>query len=191
MLASGVLAGICVFFAPLVVLALGLLAAYLASVASDGHAPVFGLGRPLEAADFRSVFAPAINEAPLLVSAGLVGGMLAQFRRWLARRTDPSLLVAGIRPIFPEFALLYTLLVGLALGVAATHGGWPHVTRLLGAAPIFLLFMLIATWLAHAIWHYSFCNIIDLLARDRDRDAASALRGRARWLGSHRPSRWV
>src|SRR6266508_6175263 len=76
-LAAGLLAGACVFFAPLLVLALGLLAAYLADVISDGQAAIFHLARPLTSDDFRAVFAPAINEAPLLVSAGLVGVLLA------------------------------------------------------------------------------------------------------------------
>ena len=48
-LISGVLAGICVFFAPLLVLALGLLGAYLTNLISDGAIPVFDLARPLAA----------------------------------------------------------------------------------------------------------------------------------------------
>jgi hypothetical protein len=185
-LISGLLAGMCVFFAPLVVLALGLMAGYLAYVASDGQTNVLGVGREFVAADFRSVFAPAIHEAPLLVSAGLIGAMLAQFRRWLARRADPAFLAAGIRPFFPEFAFLYALLVALTVGLAATHGGWLQLERLMGAAPVYLLFMGCATWLAHAVWNYSFRNLIDLLATAKDRDAASALRGRARPLAARR-----
>ena len=184
-LASGFLAGLCVFFAPLLILAVGLMAAYLAYVAGDGDTYLWGLARPLERRDFQAVFAPAVNEAPLLVSAGLIGGIMAQCRRWLARRADPGLLVAGIRPFFPEFALLYALLVALVLALAVTRGGWLQLHRVLGAAPVFLLFMLCATWLAHAVWHYCFRNILDLLASDRDREAAGALRGRRRHLPSH------
>jgi hypothetical protein len=184
-LVSGFLAGVGVFFAPLLILALGLLAAYLASSASDSAAPLFGLSRPLEAADFRAVFAPAVNQAPVLVSAGLIGAMMAQFRRWLARRADPARLAAGARPSLPEFALLYALLVGFTLGAAATWGGWVHVRRLAGAAPIFLLFMLCATWLTHAVWHYCFRNVLALLASGPERAAASALRGPA--LGGSAP----
>lgn len=185
-LISGLLAGICVFFAPLVVLAVGLMAAYLAHVASDGQATVLGVDRQFVAADFRGVFAPAIREAPLLVSAGLIGAMLAQFRRWLARRADPAFLAAGIRPFFPEFAFLYVSLVALTLGLTVTRGDWLHLERLLGAAPVYLLFMGCATWLAHAVWNYSFRNVIDLLATGKDRDAALELRGRARPLAARR-----
>jgi hypothetical protein len=179
-LLSGFLAGLCVFFAPMLVLALGLLAAYLAFVASDGTAPVFGLGRPLETSDFRAVFAPAINEAGLLVAAGALGAVLAGFRRWLARRADPAFLAAGARPFFPEFGVLYVLLVALTLVLAALHGGWVQVHRLIGAAPVFLFFMICATWLAHAVWHYCFRSILDLLASGSERAAASALGAQAR-----------
>jgi hypothetical protein len=188
-LASGFLAGTCVFFAPLVILALGLLAAYLAYVASDGHSTLLGLGRPLTSDDFRSVFAPAVNEAPLLVSAGLAGMFLSQLRRWLARRADPAFLVAGRRPFFPEFCLLYVLLVGLTLAFTSLNGGVPQLNRLLGAAHIYLLFMLCATWLAHAVWQYCFQNIVDLLASQQEREAALALRGQARLLGHSRSAR--
>ncbi|MGH2369191.1 MAG: hypothetical protein ACRDI2_13425, partial [Chloroflexota bacterium] len=91
--------------------------------------------------------------------------------------------LSGIRPFFPEFAFLYVLLVGLALGLALTRGGWPQVQRLLEAAPVFLLFMLCATWLAHAVWNYCFRNLLELLASGPERDAASALRGRGQGLG--------
>jgi hypothetical protein len=122
----------------------------------------------------------------LLVSAALVGMLLAQFRRWQARRSDPGLLAAGIRPFFPEFLLLYTLLIGLSLGLAATHGGAPQLRRLIGAAPVFLPFMLCLTWLAHSVWSYCFRSVLDLLATAADRDAATELRGRARAI---RPAR--
>ena len=181
-LISGVLAGICVFFAPLLVLALGLLGAYLANLISDGAIPVFDLARPLAAEDFRAVFAPAINEAPLLVTAAILGGVMAQFRRWHSRRADPAFLAAGIRPFFPEFSLLYVLLVGLTLGMAATHGGSAQLQRLVGAAPVYLPFMLCGAWLTHSVWNYCFRNIVDLLASPEDRDAATTLRGRARLL---------
>jgi hypothetical protein len=185
-LVSGALAGVCVFFTPLLILALGLLGAYLADVVSDGEIAIFHLARPLTSDDFRAVFAPAVNEAPLLVSAGLLGGALAQFRRHQARRSDPGLLAAGIRPFFPEFLLLYVLMTGLALGLALTHGGMPQVRRLVLWAPIFLPFLLCVTWLAHSVWSYCFRNVLDLLATAADRDAASELRGRSR---AARPAR--
>ena len=188
MLASGVLAGICVFFAPLLILALGLLGAYLAYVISDGDFSIFRLARPLTADDFRAVFAPAVNEAPLLVSAGLLGGVLAQFRRRQARRSDPGLIAAGIRPFFPEFLLLYGMLVVLSFGLAVTHGGWPQIQRLIGAAPVFFPFLLCGTWLAHSVWSYCFGNVLDLLATAADRTAATELRGRARAVRRPRPS---
>jgi hypothetical protein len=182
-LIAGFLAGVGVFFAPLVVLALGLLAAYLGYISSDGSTPLWRAGRPLEATDFRAVFAPAVNEFPLLLCAGLMGAALGAFRRWLAQRTDPARLAAGSRPFFPEFALLYVLLAGLTVALAFIRGGPPQVHRLLGAAPVFLLFLLCATWLAHAVWHYCFRNIVSLLASEPERDAATALRHHIR---SHR-----
>jgi hypothetical protein len=175
-LVSGFLAGICVFFAPLVVLALGLLAAYLHYVASDASSPMFGLEHPPEAADFRAVFAPAINSPALLVIAGVFGSLLAAFRRLLARRADPALLAAGIRPFFPEFAASYLLLTLYTLGLAFAAGGWWQVHRLATAAPVFLLFLVCATWLVHAVWQYGFRNAIELLASPPERDAAAALR---------------
>jgi hypothetical protein len=181
-LVGGFLAGLAVFFTPLVVLALGLLAAYLAYIVSDADVPLLGMNGPLTSRDFRAVFAPAVNEAPLLVSAGLVGSLLASFRRWQAKRTDPSLLAVGRRPFFPEFALLYVVLVALTLLLAATHGGGPQVRRLVFAAPVYLPFMLCVTWLAHSIWSYCFRSTMDLLASASEHDAAMALRSRARRL---------
>jgi hypothetical protein len=179
-LLSGFLAGLCVFFAPLLILALGLLAAYLAYVVSDGDVSIFRLARPLSSDDFRAVFAPAINEAPLLLASGLVGGILAQVRRRHARRSDPGLLAAGIRPFFPEFLLLYALLIAITIGQAATHGGLPQIERLLAAAPVFLPFMLCVAWLAHSVWSYCFRSVLDLLAGPGDLSAATELRARAR-----------
>ena len=175
-LVSGFLAGICVFFAPLVVLALGLLAAYLHYVASDASSPMFGLERPPEAGDFRAVFAPAIHSPALLLAAGACGSVLAAFRRALARRADPAFLAAGAQPFFPEFAASYLLLALYVLGLAFAGGGWPQVHRLATAAPVFLLFLICATWLVHAIWQYCFRNVINLLASAAEREAAAALR---------------
>src|SRR3954453_15242749 len=73
-LVGGFLAGVCVFFAPLAVLALGLLAAYLNYVASDASGPLFGLERPPDAADFRAGFAPAAHAPAALAAAGGGGG---------------------------------------------------------------------------------------------------------------------
>ncbi len=188
-LVSGFLAGVCVFFAPLVMLAIGLLAAYLTYVANDGTSSVLGLARPLTSEDFRSVFAPVVNEAPLLAISGTVGLTLALLRRTLARRADPAFLAAAIRPFFPEFCALYAMLVAITFSLSATRSGWPQVERLMGAAPIYLLFMLCATWLAHAVWHYAFHNLVDLLATERDREAAQTLRGQARLLRTARPLR--
>lgn len=188
LLSSGFLAGLCVFFAPLVILACGLLTTYVFSLVQEGNNPLMGADQPLTQADFRSVFAPAVNEAPLLLSAGLLGVLLAQFRRWIYRRTDGANLVFGRRPFFPEFAVTYGLLVGLALGVAATHGGWVQVERLARGAPAFLLLMLCATWMVLAVWSYCFRNIIELFASGPERDAAAALSGRGgrfRPHGSH------
>ncbi|MGI8424962.1 MAG: hypothetical protein ACR2NO_12765 [Chloroflexota bacterium] len=179
-LLSGVLAGACVFFTPLLILGLGLLAAYLAYVVSDGQISVFALARPLTEDDFRSVFAPAVNEAPLLAGAALSGGAMAQFRRWLARRSDPGRLAAGVRPFFPELLLVYCMLIALTIGMAATHGGTPQLRRLLDAAPVFIPFMLCGAWLALSVWSYSFRSALDLLASESDRSAATELRGRAR-----------
>lgn len=179
-LVSGAVAGACVFFTPLFILALGLLAAYLAYVVSDGQIPIFALARPLTQEDFRSVFAPAINEAPLLVSATLLGGVMALVRRRLARRSDPGLLAAGIRPFFPELMAIYVMLVVLTVGMAATHGGAPQLQRLFNAAPVFLPFMLCGAWLTHSVWSYCFRSVLDLLASDADRTAATELRARAR-----------
>ena len=184
-LSSGFLAGLCVFFAPLAILACGLLATYVFSLVQEGNNPVVGADRPLSQADFRSVFAPAVNEAPLLLSAGLLGVFLAQFRRWIYRRTDGANLAFGRRPFFPEFAFTYGLLVCLTLGVAATHGGWTQVERLLRGAPAFLLLMLCATWMVLAVWSYCFRNIIDLFASGSERDAAAALSGRGRRFTAH------
>ncbi|HVG95820.1 MAG TPA: hypothetical protein VNK05_02875 [Chloroflexota bacterium] len=185
-LLSGFLAGLCVFFAPLVVLGIGLLAAYLVSVASDGSGTVFDAGRTLDRADFQGVFAPAVNHAPLLVVAGLIGALLAAFRRWLGGRAARA--GRGRRgrvelPYFREFAFLYAVMVGLVLGLALTSGGWPQALRLLNAAPAFVLLMFCATWLAQAVWSYCFGNIIELLASRGERDAAAAMRGRGRRLG--------
>ena len=188
-LLSGVVAGACVFFTPLLVLALGLLAAYLAYVVSDGQIPVFALARPLTQDDFRSVFAPAVNEAPLLISAALLGGVMAQVRRRLARRSDPGLLAAGIRPFFPELIAVYCMLVVLSVGMAATHGGVPQLQRLLNAAPVYLPFMLCGAWLTHSVWSWSFRSVLDLLASDSDRTAATELRARARAVRQRRYSR--
>jgi hypothetical protein len=182
-LASGFLAGLCVFFAPLAFLAVGLLAAYLASRADDGARSFLSLARPIERSDFRGVFAPAVEQAPLLLTAGLLGAALAHFRRWLWLRRDAFALVYDRRPYFPELALVYVLLVGLALFVAGTRGGWPQVARLLHAAPAFFLLMVCATWLSHAVWSYAFGNLIELLSSGPERDAAAALRGRGRRLG--------
>ena len=183
-LLSGFLAGLCVFFAPLVVLAIGLLAAYLASVAGDGSGTVLDAGRTLDRDDFRAVFAPVVNQAPLLVSAGLVGALLAQFRRWLAGRdARPGRGRRVGTPYFREFAFLYAVLVLLALGLAVTGGGRPQAERLLNAAPAFILLTFCATWLALAVWSYCLGNIIELLASRGERDAAAALRGRGRRLG--------
>jgi hypothetical protein len=179
-LLAGFLAGMGVFFAPLMILGLGLLAAYLADVVSADSVPLFSLGRPLTADDFRGVFAPAVNEAPLLGGAGLLGAAVAQFRRWQARRADPALLAAGVRPYFPEFALVYALLVALAAGAALLHGGWSQLARLVNAAPVFLPFMLCATWLTLVIWGYCFRSVVDLLATRDERAAAVGLRGRVR-----------
>ena len=180
MLASGALAGVCVFFTPLLILALGLLAAYLADVISDGDVAIFSLARPLTRDDFRAVFAPAVNEAPLLLASALLGGILALLRRRQARRRDPGLLAAGIRPFFPEFLPLYVLLVAVTVAQAATHGGVPQLQRLLGSAPVFLPFMLCVTWLAHSVWGYCFRSVLDLLASPGDLTAATELRARAR-----------
>lgn len=177
-LLSGFLAGVCVFFAPMLVLGVGLVAAYLAYVVSDGTSPAFGMGRPLTSADFRAVFAPAVNEVPLLSTLGLTGAALAQFRRWLMQRADKAMLLSGVRPFFPEFAFLYLSLVVLTPASVLMRGGWPQAQRLLDAAPVFLLFMLCATWLFHAVWQYSFRNVIDLLASAAERTAASDLRRR-------------
>jgi hypothetical protein len=185
-LLSGFLAGLCVFFAPLVVLGIGLLAAYLVSVASDGSGTVFDAGRTLDRADFQGVFAPAVNQAPLLVVAGLVGAVLAQFRRWLGGRAARPGRAGRVRlelPYFREFAFLYAVLAGLTLGLALLNGGWPQAQRLLNAAPAFILLMFCATWLAQAVWSYCFGNIIELLASRGERDAAAAMRGRGRRLG--------
>src|SRR5262245_17381945 len=133
-LLSGFLAGLGVFFAPLAVLAAGLLAAYVGSVVSDSGSFVLAPGRPLDRADFQGVFAPAVNQSPLLVSAGLMGAILAQFRRWLGLRVDRAGFARRRRPYFREFAFLYVLLTGFVLGLAAVNGGWPQVERLLRAA---------------------------------------------------------
>ncbi|HEX2515505.1 MAG TPA: hypothetical protein VH257_12430 [Chloroflexota bacterium] len=186
-LLSGLLAGLCVFFAPLAVLAVGLLATYLASVVGEGSSVLLGADRSLQRADFQAVFAPAINEAPLLVSAGLVGAVLAQFRRWLYAHQDPADIIRGRRPYFRELTFLYAALVALILGLAAVRGGWVQVDRLLHAAPAFFLLMLCATWLAHAVWSYCFRNIIELLASGAERAAAAALFEGRRRLG-HRSS---
>jgi hypothetical protein len=186
-LLSGLLAGLCVFFAPLAVLAVGLLATYLASLVGEGSSVLLGAGRTLQRSDFQAVFAPAINEAPLLVSAGLVGAVLAQFRRWLYAHQDPADIIRGRRPYFRELAFLYAALVALILGLAAVRGGWVQVDRLLHAAPAFFLLMLCATWLAHAVWSYCFRNIIELLASGAERAAAAALFEGRRRLG-HRSS---
>ena len=174
-LVAGFFAGICVFFTPLFILAVGLLATYLASQLSDGGSTPFNAGRPLTATDFRAVFAPAINHAPLLLCVGLIGATLAQVRYRQTRRVDAASLAAGVRPFFPEFALLYVLLLALTLSLAVVHGGWPQVHRLIdpNTAPVYLLFMLCATWLAHAVWHYCFNNLIDLFAGSSEREAAA------------------
>ena len=182
-LISGFVAGMCVFVAPLVVLALGLLAAYLNYVASDASSPLFGIDRPPEAAQFRAVFAPVVNAPAAVTAAGVCGALLAAVRRRLARRADPALLAAGIRPFFPEFAASYVLLFMFLVGLAFATGGGRQVHRLAGAAPVFLLFVLCATWLAHGVWQYCFRNVIELLASAPERDAAAALRAR-------RPPRW-
>jgi hypothetical protein len=186
-LLSGLLAGLCVFFAPLAVLAVGLLATYLASLVGEGSSVLLGADRSLQRADFQAVFAPAINEAPLLVSAGLVGAVLAQFRRWLYAHQDPADIIRGRRPYFRELSFLYAALVALILGLAAVRGGWVQVDRLLHAAPAFFLLMLCATWLTHAVWSYCFRNIIELLASGAERAAAAALFEGRRRLG-HRSS---
>ena len=178
-LISGIVAGACVFFTPLLVLGLGLLAAYLAYVISDGQIPIFALARPLTQEDFRSVFAPAVNEAPLLLSAALLGGVMAQVRRRLAKRSDPGLLAAGIRPFFPELLAVYVMLVLISIGMAATHGGVPQLQRLLSAASVYLPFLLCGAWLALAVWSYCFRSVLDLLASESDRSAATELRARA------------
>jgi hypothetical protein len=186
-LLSGFLAGLCVFFAPLAMLAVGLLATYLASVVGEESSVLLGTGRSLERADFQAVFAPAINEAPLLVSAGLMGAVLAQFRRWLCSHRDPADVIRGRRPYFRELAFLYVTQVAFMLALAAVRGGWVQVDRLLHAAPAFFLLMLCATWLTHAVWGYCFRNLIELLASGAERDAAAALFGGRRPLG-HRSS---
>jgi hypothetical protein len=168
-------------------LAVGLLATYVASVVGEESSVLLGAGRTLQRSDFQAVFAPAINEAPLLVSAGLMGAVLAQFRRWLYAHQDPAELIRGRRPYFRELAFLYAALVALMLGLAAVRGGWVQVDRLLDAAPAFFLLMLCATWLAHAVWSYCFRNTIELLASDAERAAAAALFGGRRRLG-HRSS---
>jgi hypothetical protein len=182
-LLSGFLAGLCVFFAPLAVLAAGLLAAYVASVINESGSFVLAPGRPIDRADFQAVFAPAVDEAPLLLSAGLIGAILAQFRRWLGLRIDPGAFARRRRPYFREFAFLYVLLSGFVLGLAAVTGGWPQVERLLRAAPAFVLLMICGTWLAQAVWSYCFRNLIELLASGPEREAAAALRARRRRLG--------
>ncbi|HET7769003.1 MAG TPA: hypothetical protein VFN74_09515 [Chloroflexota bacterium] len=185
-LISGIAAGVCVFFAPLLILGLGLLAAYLAYFISDGQVPLFALARPLSQEDFRSVFAPAVNEAPLLVSTALLGGVMALVRRRLAKRSDPGLLSAGIRPFFPELLTVYAMLVVLSVGMAATHGGAPQLQRLIYAAPVYLPFLLCAAWLALSVWSYCFRSVLDLLASDADRTAATELRARARAIRTRR-----
>jgi|GEM_PF-3407322 len=181
-LASGFLAGVCVFFAPLLLLALGLLAAYLSYLLGDGTAGrgFLSISRPFTADDFRGVFAPAIDDAPLLVLCGLVGMLLAAVRRHLARRADPVLLAAGIRPFFPEFVVLYAVLIAGTVATAALRGGPIQIHRLMGAGPVFLLFLLCAAWLAHAVWHYCFQNVVDLLSSRQERVEAAALGARAR-----------
>jgi len=181
-LVGGFLAGVCVFFAPLAVLALGLLAAYLNYVASDASGPLFGLERPPDAADFRAVFAPAVHAPAALAAAGVAGSVLAAVRRHLARRVDPALLAAGMRPFFPEFAVTYILLFGYVLGLAFTAGGWWQVHRLASEAPAFLLLLLCAAWLAHAVWQYCFRNVVELMASAPERDAAAALGAQRRRL---------
>jgi hypothetical protein len=173
----------------LVVLALGLLAAYLSYVASDGSSPTFGLQRPPQAADFRAVFAPVVNAPIMLIAAGISGGVLGTVRRLLARRADPAFLAAGIRPFFPEFAACYVLLIVLLLGLAVASGGWLQLHRLVGAAPVVLLFLVCATWLAHAVWQYCFRNVIELLASASERDAAAALRAQRPALRQARHAR--
>ena len=185
-LISGVVAGACVFFTPLLVLGVGLLGAYLAYVISDGQVPIFALARPLTQEDFRSVFAPAVNEAPLLVSTALLGGVMAQVRRRLAKRSDPGLLAAGIRPFFPELLAVYLMLIVLSVGMAATHGGVPQLQRLVSAAPVYLPFLLCGAWLALSVWSYCFRSVLDLLASDSDRSAATELRARSRAIRTRR-----
>jgi len=187
-LASGFLAGLCVFFAPLLILALGLLAAYLSYVVGDGTTPTFGMGRPLNASDFRSVFAPAVNSPGVLAAAGLFGSALAAFRRTTLRRADPSAL-SGSRPFFPEFGFSYLLLCVLLVALAYIDGGWVRLHRVIVAAPVFLVFLLCATMLAHAVWQYAFRNWLELLAGEAERDAAAALRARRPALRQARHAR--
>jgi hypothetical protein len=182
-LVSGFFAGVCVFFVPLAVLALGLLASYFASLAGGAGSFPFGPDRALERRDFQAVFAPAVNEAPLVVTFGLAGLLLAQVRRWLVLREDPVNVAHGRRPFFRELAFVYLLLIGMILGLAATRAGWGQIDRMLHAAPAFVVLTLCATWLVHAVWSYCFRNTIELLASGSERDAAAALGARRRRLG--------
>jgi hypothetical protein len=51
------------------------------------------------------------------------------------------------------------------------------------------LFLVCATWLAHAVWQYCFRNVIELLASASERDAAAALRAQRPALRQARHAR--
>jgi hypothetical protein len=177
-LVAGFLAGGCVFLAPLVVLAAGLLMAYAAYVAGDATGRAFSLGRAIDASDFRAVFAPAVNEAPALALCGAGGAALALLRRWLTRHTDAQRLASGGRSLIPELVAIYVAILLGGVAYLASRGASQQVQRFTGAVPVSLLLVLFAAWVAHTVWQYCFRNLVELLASDDERQAARALQRR-------------
>ncbi|MAG36600.1 MAG: hypothetical protein CL878_10215 [Dehalococcoidia bacterium] len=174
-LLSGGLAGFSVFVAPLALHAIAvLLAILLASVIAVinyfAYLPELARAVPvLDAGDFRSVFAPLIAEAPLLVYTVASGMALAVFRRWQNHRRALTESIHTPRPQLPILALCSVLSLGGILYFGLFRSVYPEPLAWRVIATVVPLMTLAVAWFVLVVWQYAYRNWLDLLASPDDR----------------------
>ena len=188
-LLCGGLAGLSVFIAPLVLHALAIiLALILTSVGNIinyfTYLPALTDAVPaLDAGNFRSVFAPIVTEAPLVVYATAAGMALALFRRWHNRRRAVTKSVHTPRPQLPLFSLCYVLTLGGLLYFGLFRSVYPEPVAWRVIVTVVPLMTLAMAWFVLVTWQYAYRNWLDLLAapQDRRKTADVVAREEGRW----------